>query len=74
MVPAYDGNVIRENMYIYGAQLEELSYATSLIPTYGAVRTRLQDTVTGAGTSSDFNSTEGVLFAEGKCFKYSECI
>ena len=49
---------------IYGAQLEELSYPTSYIPTYGAVRTRLQDTVTGAGTSSDFNSTEGVLFAE----------
>ena len=52
------------SVYIYGAQVEELSYATSYIPTYGAVRTRLQDSVTGAGTSSDFNSVEGVLFAE----------
>jgi len=54
-----------ESMYIYGAQVEELSYATSYIPTYGAVRTRLQDTVSGAGTVSDFNSEEGVLFFEG---------
>ena len=52
------------SIYIYGAQFEQLSYATSYIPTYGAVRTRLQDSVTGAGTSSDFNSVEGVLFAE----------
>jgi len=52
------------SVFLWGAQVEELSYATSLIPTYGAVRTRLQDTVTGAGTSSDINSTEGVLFAE----------
>jgi len=52
------------DLSFYGAQLEELSYATSLIPTYGAVRTRLQDTVFGAGTSSDFNSAEGVLFIE----------
>jgi len=53
-------------IYAWGAQLEELSYATSLIPTYGAVRTRLQDTVTGAGTSSDFNDSEGVLFVEAR--------
>jgi len=49
---------------IYGAQIEELSYPTSYIPTYGAVRTRLQDSVTGAGTVSDFNDSEGVLFVE----------
>ena len=65
----FDGNSIFQiygditgnngSVYIYGAQVEELSYATSYIPTYGAVRTRLQDSVTGAGTSSDFNSAEG---------------
>ena len=60
----FRGNTTLTEILLYGAQLEELSYATSYIPTYGAVRTRLQDTVTGAGTSSDFNSTEGVLFAE----------
>ena len=61
-----DGGVPTENatQFYWGGQAEELSYSTSYIPTYGAVRTRLQDSVLGAGTASDFNSTEGVLFAE----------
>ena len=59
----YQGDGV-SGLYIYGGQIEALSYTTSLIPTYGAVRTRLQDSVRGAGTSSDFNSVEGVLFAE----------
>ena len=50
--------------YIYGAQLEEGSYSTSLIPTYGSPYTRLGEVVKDAGDSSTFNSTEGVLFAE----------
>ena len=49
---------------IYGAQVEELPYATSYIPTSGAIATRLADSVTGAGDASTFNSTEGVLYAE----------
>ena len=51
--------------YIYGAQLEELSYATSYIPTSGSTLLRQGDVINGAGTSSDFNSSEGVLFLEG---------
>ena len=49
---------------IYGLQLEEQSYATSVIPTNGSSQTRAAETCFGAGTSSTFNSTEGVLYAE----------
>ena len=49
---------------IWGAQVEALPYATSYIPTSGAIATRLADSVTGAGDATTFNSTEGVLYAE----------
>ena len=49
---------------IWGAQLEELSYATSYIPTYGSTVTRATETLTGSGNSTLINSTEGVLYAE----------
>jgi len=51
-------------LYAWGAQLENLSYATSYIPTNGATSTRLQDIATNSGNSSLINSTEGVLYAE----------
>jgi len=53
-------------VYIYGAQLEQLSYPTSLIynGTEGAQVTRLQDVITGAGDVNSFNSEEGTLFVE----------
>tara|TARA_R100001463_G_scaffold277_4_gene1202 strand:+ start:1084 stop:3111 length:2028 start_codon:yes stop_codon:yes gene_type:complete len=50
--------------YIWGAQLEELPYASSYIPTNGSTVTRDAETCTGAGSSADFNSEEGVLYAE----------
>ena len=49
---------------IYGAQLEQQSFATSLIPTSGSGVTRLADAAFGAGSSDLINSTEGVLYAE----------
>ncbi len=52
------------NIYIWGAQLEQLSYSTSYIPTAGTTVTRAQETCTGAGNVSTFNSTEGVLYTE----------
>jgi len=52
------------NLFAWGAQIEELSYATSYIPTSGTIATRLADLVTGAGDVNTFNSTEGVLYAE----------
>ena len=51
-------------IYVYGAQLEALSYPTSYIPTNGAVATRLADVCNSAGTSDTFNDSEGVLYAE----------
>ena len=51
-------------VYIYGAQLEAGSYATSYIPTDGGTVTRVAEVCNGAGNASTFNSTEGVLFLE----------
>lgn len=49
---------------LYGAQLEQQSYPTSYIPTSGSSVTRAAETCDGAGTSAEFNDSEGVLFAE----------
>jgi hypothetical protein len=54
--------------WIWGAQLEQQSYATSYIPTEGSIKTRLADAAFGAGSSDLINSTEGVLYAEIKGF------
>ena len=51
-------------VYIYGAQLEQGSYATSYIKTVGTTQTRVADTATGSGSSTVINSSEGVLYAE----------
>ena len=50
-------------VYICGAMLEEGSYPTSYIPTYGSTVQRAADTASGAGNSEVFNDSEGVLFA-----------
>ena len=49
-------------IYIYGAQAEEGSYATSYIPTYGTATTRAGDSLLDGGNSDVFNDSEGVLF------------
>ena len=51
-------------VYIYGAQLEQGSYATSYIPTSGSAVTRVADACTNGGNDQVINSTEGVLYAE----------
>ena len=54
-----------DGLYIWGAQLEELSFATSYIPTLtGSTVTRATETLLGSGNSTLINSTEGVLYAE----------
>ena len=54
------------NIYIWGAQIEQLPYATSYIPNHGTAVgvTRAAETLTGSGNSTLINSTEGVLYAE----------
>ena len=51
-------------IYIWGAQLEQGSYATSYIPTNGSTVTREAETCNGAGDASTFNDSEGVLMAD----------
>ena len=61
-------DILDENnhVYIWGAQIEALPYATSYIPTSGATATRSAETLSKGGLSSYINSSEGVLYAEIK--------
>ena len=61
----YQG-VVTNNLYIWGAQLEEGSYPTSYIPNFGTALgvTRVQDQYSKTGISNLINSEEGVLFVE----------
>ncbi len=54
---------VGKTIYIYGAQVETGSYASSYIPTSGSAVTRVADTASGAGNSEVFNDSQGVLFA-----------
>jgi len=63
LTTSYTGNT-SNNIYLWGAQLEAGSYPTSYIPTSGSAVTRNAEVCNGAGTSADFNDSEGVLFAE----------
>ena len=51
-------------VYIYGAMVEQGSYATSYIPTQGSAVTRLADSCTNGGNEQVINSTEGTLYLE----------
>jgi len=63
------GSIQQEvDILIYGGQLEQQSYSTSLIPTNGSSQTRAAETCNGAGTSSIFESTEGILYVELAAF------
>ena len=52
------------SLYAWGFQVEQLTYPTSYIPTYGSTATRVAETCNGAGNASTFNDSEGVLYAE----------
>lgn len=52
-------------MYLWGAQLEQGSYATSYIPTSGSSVTRAVDAALQDAPTSVINSTEGVFYFEG---------
>lgn len=54
------------DVLLFGFQIEQLSFATSYIPTENNASgvTRSADACNGSGTSADINSEEGVLFLE----------
>jgi hypothetical protein len=58
--PSASGEVIS----VFGAMIEQGSYASSYIPTQGSIQTRVQETASGSGNSEVFNDSEGVLFAD----------
>ena len=63
------GNTTNDGLlYIYGAQLEQGSYATSYIPTNGQSGgvTRVADACNNGGNEQVFNSQSGALFTEFK--------
>ena len=62
-VESFTGD-INKYFYLFGAQLEAGSYPTSLIYTTGAASTRNADVCNNSGSAQDFNSEEGVLYAE----------
>ncbi len=62
-----DNNVVTasgEYIYIYGAQLEAGSYATSYIPTYGSSVTRIQDACLATGVSDLIGQPNGSIFLD----------
>ena len=60
----FRGAATLTEVIVFGAQLEQKSYATSYIPTSGSTATRLGETANNAGGAGVFNSEEGVLYAE----------
>jgi hypothetical protein len=60
----YQGNGT-SGIYIYGAQLEQGSYATSYIPTQGSAVTRVQDVCSQTPPSGIIGQTEGSVYVEG---------
>ena len=59
----YTGNGT-SGVYIFGAQVEQSSYATSYIPTSGSQITKLEDTASQEVPDGLINSSQGVLYAE----------
>jgi len=55
----FDGS---NGFYLWGAMLEEGSYSTSYIPTYGTSTTRVADSCSKTGISELIGQTEGTLF------------
>jgi hypothetical protein len=57
-------SLINKTIYLWGAQLEAGSYATSYIPTTSASVTRNADVISKTGISSLIGQTEGTMFLD----------
>jgi len=68
---SFSNGVVGEKFLIYGRQVEQASYVTSLIHTKGSTVTRNEDKAfhAGLGTTDTFNDSEGVLFIETKALQ-----
>jgi hypothetical protein len=64
-INTYSGATAR-NIYVWGAQVEVGTYATSYIPTLGTSVTRVKDNCDKTGVSSLIGQTEGTVFVEFK--------
>jgi hypothetical protein len=53
-----------QNVYLWGAQIEAGSVATSYIPTVAATATRNADVISKTGVSGFIGQTEGTMYAE----------
>jgi hypothetical protein len=61
---SFDSNTNINNLYLWGAQVEAGSYATSYIPTTSASVTRNADVISKTGISSLIGQTEGTMFID----------
>jgi hypothetical protein len=62
---SFTGDGSSNGVLVWGSQFEEVkSFATSYIPTSGSSVTRNAEVCNNSGSAQDFNSTEGVLYAE----------
>ena len=53
-----------QDMYLYGAQVEAGSYATSYIPTYGSSVSRVADVTSLTSAADLIGQTEGTIYSE----------
>ena len=58
----FDSNTATGSLYLWGAQIEAGSYATSYIPTVASSVTRNADVISKLGISSLIGQTEGTMF------------
>jgi hypothetical protein len=61
-----------DKIAVWGMQLEEGTYSTSIIPTSGSAVTRTADFVSGGGDANLFNDSEGTLFVEARSLDSSD--
>jgi hypothetical protein len=60
----FESNSTTGSVFLYGGMVEQGSYPTSYIPTYGTSATRTADACSKTGISSLIGQTEGTLFVD----------